>query len=223
MRGDQFIAFAFEQCNISLNVVTITHAAHLYYYPAYIETLLSYGNEATESHLTKAFSCRDTGDLGDPTAAVTPSTSTAYIARCDILRQSKEIGMVRRLQTDICNVPTHLLPGVRMQIKLTKEKRDIYVRSIEDTSTAVFKILDAQLLVKRVRPNPAYLISHNTALQAGAIARKNMTCVELKYFTHAKGSQSLSKDNAILRHIPKRLLFVMLDNTVSRLPDNEPF
>ena len=80
-------------------------------------------------------------------------------------------------------------------------------------SKAVFKILDAQLLVKRVRPNPAYLIGHNTALQAGAIARCNMSWVELKAFTHAKGSQSLSIDNAILGPIPKHLLFVLFDNT----------
>ena len=39
-----------------------------------------------------------------------------------------------------------------------------------------------------------------------------MTRVELKTFTHAKGSQSLSIDNAILGPIPKRLLFVMVDN-----------
>ena len=72
-----------------------------------------------------------------------------------------------RLHTDICSVPTHFLPVVRMQIKLTKAKREIYVHSKESDSTAVFKILEAQLLVKRVRPNPAYLIAHNTAVQAG--------------------------------------------------------
>ena len=92
-----------------------------------------------------------------------------------------------RLHTDICNVPKHLLPGVRMQLKLTKARREIYVLGKEADSKAVFKILEAQLLVKRARQNPAYLIAHNTALQAGAIARYNMTRVELKIFTHAKG------------------------------------
>ena len=50
----------FEQCNISVNGVMITHSADLYYYRAYLETLLSYGNEAAESHLTNAFWYRDT-------------------------------------------------------------------------------------------------------------------------------------------------------------------
>ena len=34
----------------------------------------------------------------------------------------------------------------------------------------VFKFLDEQLLIKRVRPNTACLVAHNTALQARAIA-----------------------------------------------------
>ena len=63
------------------------------------------------------------------------------------------------------------------------------MHSKSENSNAVFKILDAQLLVRRVRPDPAYLIAHNTSLQAGAIALYNMTRVELKTFTFAKGLQ----------------------------------
>ena len=180
----------FEQCNVSLNGVTITHSADLYHYRAYLETLLTYGNEAAESHLTNAFWYRDTGDMGvcDPSKTeILPATNTGYLSRCDRIKGGKEVEMVGRLHTDICSVATHLLPGVRMQIKLTKAKREIYVHSTDTTTPAVFKLLDAQLLVKRVRPNPAYLIAHNTALQAGAIARYNMTRVELKTFTFAKG------------------------------------
>ncbi len=81
-----------------------------------------------------------------------------------------------------------------MQIKLTKAKRGFYLMSKAEDSKAVFKFQDKQLLVKRVRPNPAYLVAHNTALQAGAIAQYNMNWVELKTFTFARSSQSLSLD-----------------------------
>ena len=79
----------FEQCNISLNGVTITHSADLYYYHAYLETLLSYGYEAAESHLTNAFWYRDTGNMGvcDPSSEVLlPATNRDFLARCDRLR-----------------------------------------------------------------------------------------------------------------------------------------
>ncbi len=134
----------------------------------------------------------------DPTAAVTPSTNTGFFARCDRIKQNKLIENVGQLHTDICNVPTHLLPDVRMQIKLTKSRREIYVHSKEADSKAAFKILDSELLRERARPNPAYLIAHNTALQAGAFASYYLTSVELKTFTHAEGSRSLSIDNAVL-------------------------
>ena len=49
-----------------------------------------------------------------------------------------------------------------MQIKLTKAKREIYVHSKDEDTKAVFKVLGAQLLVKRVRPNAGYVIAHNT-------------------------------------------------------------
>jgi hypothetical protein len=45
----------FSQCNITLNGVTITPAAGLYPYRAYLETLLTYGSDAAASHLTNAF------------------------------------------------------------------------------------------------------------------------------------------------------------------------
>ena len=65
-------------------------------------------------------------------------------------------------------------------------------------SKVFFKFLDTQLLVKRVRPYPAYLVAHNTALQAEAIAKYNLTMVKLKFYKSSIGSLSLSVDNAVL-------------------------
>ena len=85
------------------------------------------------------------------------------------------------------------------------------MNKVED-SKVVFKFLDAQLLVKRARPNPAYLIAHNTALHSGVIAKYDAIRFELKTFTFSSGSQSLSIDNAILGPIPKRILLLTIDN-----------
>jgi hypothetical protein len=80
-------------------------------------------------------------------------------------------------------------------------------------SKTTFKFLDAQLLVRRVRPNPAILIAHNATLHTGCIARYNLTRVQLKTFTFSAGLKSLSVDNAVLGPIPKRLLFTVVRNT----------
>ena len=44
----------FSQCTIAINGETVRPAADYYNYRAYLETLLSYGSDATESHLTNS-------------------------------------------------------------------------------------------------------------------------------------------------------------------------
>jgi hypothetical protein len=80
-----------------------------------------------------------------------------------------------------------------------------------DTKTA-FKFLDAQLLVRRVRPNPAILVAHTSTLSSGGLARYNLTRVELKTCKFSAGSKSLSIDHVVLGPTPKRLLFTMVKN-----------
>ena len=96
------------------------------------------------------------------------------------------------------------------------------MHSKEADSKAVLNILGAQLLVSEsdLIPVPDSAQHGSTGV---AIARYNITSVEVKTFTLAKCSQSLSIDNDILEPIHKSLLFVMLDNTVSLLPDYESF
>jgi len=77
----------------------------------------------------------------------------------------------------------------------------------------VFKFLDPQILVNRVRPSPSLLLAHNIGLGKGALARYNLASVEVKFFMFSTGAQSLSIDNAVMGTIPKRLLFTMKKNT----------
>jgi hypothetical protein len=71
----------FSQYNITLNGVTVTHAADFYHYRAYLETLLTYGSDAVDSNLTNAFWYHDNGDMGpcEPTATSTDATNKGFI------------------------------------------------------------------------------------------------------------------------------------------------
>ena len=110
-----------------------------------------------------------------------------------------------------------------MQKKIDKARQEFYLMNKYADSKVIFKFLDAQLLVKRVRKKPAYLVAHNTALQAGAIAKYKLTRVELKSNTFSSGSQSLSIDNAVLGPMPKRLLFTFVDKEFLGSLDTNPF
>jgi len=108
---------------MALNGVTITQATELYIYRSYFETLLTDGSDAANTHQTNAFWDLDDGDilLCDPTAA--DAKNKLFITRWKKIKQSKEVHLYGRIQSDICNVPLYLTPGVRMQIKLTKPSR----------------------------------------------------------------------------------------------------
>jgi hypothetical protein len=129
------------------------------------------------------------------------------------MKQSKVIELYGRIHADICNVPLYLLSNVKLEITFTKARTSFFLMNKDKDSKVIFIYLDAHLHVKRIRPNPAILAAHNETLSKGLLARYNFTRVELKTFTFASGTQSLSIDNAVLGTIPKRLIFTMIKNT----------
>ena len=210
---NNFLHSLFSQCSIALNGVNITPASELYPYRAYIESLLNYCPDAANSHLTNAFWYLDRGDVlpGDPTS--TSIKNKGFVKRWERQKESKIIELYGRLHADICNVSQFLLPGVRLQIKLTKAKDDFYLMNSNADTKATFKFLDAELIVRRIRPSPKIFVAHNEALSKGIHALYNLTRVELKTFTFAGGPQALSINNAVLGALPKRLIFTMVKNT----------
>jgi len=58
-----------------------------------------------------------------------------------------------------------------MQIKLTKAKPSFYLLNKGEDTKTVFKFLDAQILVNRVRSSPSLLLAQIIALVKGALAR----------------------------------------------------
>ena len=84
-------------------------------------------------------------------------------------------------------------------------------KSAHTKNTITF--LDAYLLFRRVQPNPAILEAQEKALEKGALARYNMTKVDLKTLTFLGGSKSRSIDKEVLGPIPKGLLFTMIKIT----------
>jgi hypothetical protein len=152
------------------------------------------------------------------TETLTTTTNRGFITSWNKLSAHKAIQLFGRLHSDTCNVPLYLLPGVRLQIRLTKAKSGFYLMHKNGETKTTFKFLDAQLLVRRVRPIPAILIAHTSTLSAGSLARYNLTRVELKTFTFCSGSKSLSIDNAVLGPLPKRPPFTMVKTRILSVP-----
>jgi len=94
-------------------------------------TLLNYGTDAAATHLTNAYWYRDTGEMlpCHPSAATMTMTNPGFITRWDKLTASKEMQIFGRFHSDLFNVPLVLLPGVSLQIRLTKARPSFYMMS----------------------------------------------------------------------------------------------
>ena len=86
---NNFLNSLFSQCSISLNGVNITPASELYPYRSYLETFLTYGSDASNSHLTNAYWYLDEGDVlaGDPTSDI--FKNEGHAKRWNLQKQSK--------------------------------------------------------------------------------------------------------------------------------------
>ena len=218
---NNFLHSLFSQCNFALNGVNVKESEDLYNYRALLERLISYGADASISHLTNSYWYKDVGDMlpCDPTKA--ESENTGFIDRWNGQKHSKEIEMFGIIHSDICNVSKFLLPDIKLQIKFTKAKPSFYLMDTAADSKTTFKFLDGKLFVRRIRANPQIPLAHEETLKTD-LARYNLTRVELKTFTFSAEPQSLSIDQAVMGSIPKRLLIANNDflGTINRNPYN---
>ena len=88
---NNFIHSLFSQYTFAHNGVNITQSGDIYNYRALLETVQSYGVDASISHFTNSYWDEDVGDMMpcDPTKA--ESTNTGFIDRWNRQKQSKEI------------------------------------------------------------------------------------------------------------------------------------
>ena len=66
-------------------------------------------------------------------------TNRGFITRWDKLSASKDLQLFGRLHSHLFNVPLVLLPGVSLQIRLTKARASFYMMSKEAEPKTNFK------------------------------------------------------------------------------------
>jgi len=93
------------------------------------------------------------------------------ILRWNRISASKEVELFGRLNGDICNVPLYLLPGVRLQVRLTKAHPSFCLVNKSFDSKTFFKFLDSQLLVRRVRLNHTISLARTATLKNRGVSR----------------------------------------------------
>jgi len=202
----------FSQVDVSLNDTLITPSENTYPYRAYFEKLLSYGQEAKESHLTTSLFYRDGINHMDDTAG---TDNIGRSVRQKLSAEGKTVDLYGRLHADIFHQHRYLLNGVNMKLRLIPSKSTFNLIAHSDDANPIAPrslITHASLFVRKVRLNPALELAHEKALQQGT-AKYPIKRVNLKTFSISQGSLGCVKDNLYLGQLPTRLIVGLVDST----------
>lgn len=212
---------AFRQCSIYLNGKPIAQTDVNYNYRAYIETLLSYGRDASETHLASIGWHLDTGnEHNDYVSGGTATTSTkvgpslknnGLTARRAKFAKSVVVELQGRLHCDLFNQQRLLLNNVEMKIVLAVEKPEFCLMEGDD-QTSQLEFIDACLYVNHVTVNPQIMLLNETTLNRGVTAKYNYQRCEVKTYTIGAGAKNFSLDNIVIGSLPNLLIFGIVTN-----------
>ncbi|XP_048511132.1 uncharacterized protein F54H12.2-like [Athalia rosae] len=201
----------FNQVDIFFNQKPVSPANNSYAYRAYIETLLNYAPNAKQSHLTAGLwydNKNGETDICEPRENDVPLMN-GFIKRNEIIRNGRVVDLIGHLHCDVFNQEKFLLNGVELRVRLVRSRDSFCLMETEALHT--LHILEASLLVRRVKISPGILLAHARTLAKGT-AKYPVTRVEVKAFTIHAGVQAETLDNVILGQLPKRVILGLVSN-----------
>lgn len=208
-----FLHSLFSEVDVKLNETLVTSTNNTYSYRAYLETLLSYGNDSKSSQLTSALYYKDTPGTMDATNphAAAAAANHGLLKRYSFFNNGGVVDMVGRLHADLFFQDKYLPSEVNMRIRLVRNKATFcLVSSVNDAAFKV-KIHDCKLYVRKVKLSPSVYIAHAKALEVGN-AKYPIRRVICKTFTIPRGNLDWVHENLFHGQIPTRIVMACLDN-----------
>lgn len=188
-----------SQCDVSLNQKLISQSALTYPARCYMETLLAYDTSAKSSHMGMRLWAKDDGNMD----SYKKGENLGVDARRDLMKNSKVVQLMGPIHCDFFNQDRFLINNVELRIKLTKSRDAFVLMSSKETEK--LEILDATLLVRKVRLSPTVLLAHAAALEK-APAKYPLTRVHVQTITIPAGLRDKSIPNLHIGQIPKRIV-----------------
>ena len=210
----------FSQCSVSLNNVLITPSSNNYHYKAYLETLLNYGSDAQNTHLTlrgfaldtegKTNTADDT-NLGFKERRLWfQAASEANATETTLL--DNELELISPLHVDFFQNGKFLVNGVELKVRLTRASEEFYLWGPAGAPKVKINIKRASLHIRHYQISPTYLLAHSKAFGSGN-ASYFYRRAEIKPFTIPANQQSITLNNISNGILPSFLLFTMIPNT----------
>lgn len=208
---NNFLHSLFNQIDVFFNHKQVSQPNNSYPYRAYLEQLFNFGSDAKESHLTAGLWITDTAGKMDTLPDVAGEGNKGLKERQTYTLGSKTVDMIGHLHCDVFNQNRFLLSGIDLKLRLIRSSDDFVLMDSSDHSIFSVNLLEASLIIRKVKINPGVLLSHATTL-AKTTAKYPIVRVQIKSFIINSGVSGETIDNIILGTLPKRIIIGFLDN-----------
>jgi hypothetical protein len=202
----------FSEMDLKLNETLVSSTNNTYSYRAYLETLLSYGQDAKASQLTATMYYKDTAgymDVTNPTAQ--DVANIGFKKRYEFFRDGASVDMMGKLHTDLCFQERFLPSDVGLRIRLVRQKDAFCLMSDAANPTYRLQIVECKLYVRKVKLSPSVFVAHAKALEHGN-AKYPIHRVVCKTFTVPQGNLDFSQENVFTGQLPTRIVIGCVDN-----------
>lgn len=189
----------------------ITQSTGTYPWKAALETLLNFGYDAKTTQLNTIMYYKDNGMAMNDANASAEGTNFGLTKRWTYTAGSRYFELYGPLHVDLFFQEKYLLSNVPIRIKLTRSASQFVLMSDMQNQQFKIEIAEAVLWMRHVQIAPSVALSHEKALMTGnALYPVNRT--EMEVLTIPSGARTIARDNFFSGKIPKKLIFVMLDN-----------
>jgi hypothetical protein len=179
------------------------------YYPwkAYLEIILSSGQDVSDSQLQAKLFYLDDSRMNDSNAY--GGSNGGLAQRYAFTQQSRLFDLEGPLYEDIFRLDKHMLNGVDINLKLFRNRAPLLVMSAESSPSYKVELLDVAFKACMIKVDSGVLINHAEILKE-ATAKYPLIRTEVKMNTCPKGSGSFIWQNVWSNNLPAKAYFTFI-------------
>lgn len=208
---NNFCSSLFSSVDVALNQKSVSSASTHYAYRAYIESLLNYSRDSRESHLTAGLWYDDSPGQYDTLHKLVGDKNAGLEKRREYFVDENTVDLLAPIHADIFNSDKYLLNNVDLSLRFVRNKSDFLLMQSADAIQRKVLLREVSLIIRKVKVSPSIILQHARLLQQNSV-KMNLTKVEIKSFTLARGAMSQVIDNAVLGALPKRVTLFFVTN-----------
>ena len=191
----------FSDLEVKLNETVISTCGGLYPYRCYIETLLSFGSDAKSSQLQASGYAADVAGHFDETDPMGAAAQNRGLIK----------DLCGKLHFDLSYQDKLIPSDVGLRIRLTPSKDAFCLMAHGAQPGFKVKILEARLLIRKVRISDSLYLAHAKGFQHGN-ARFPLRRVAIKSYSIPQGLLSHSQEGISSGQLPTRMVLGFVEN-----------